>query len=120
MSEELGLPDDEGGRGFLLVRWVAVAAEGAADETAQVSADLLAAGPVDRGVLTDGLGDLAGDDPELIVAEDVDGALVGAEGIVEGDLILGETETVAARMGLLHLGGEVNQGGFHSAVMVAG
>ena len=62
-------------------RGVAVAAEDAADEAAEVGAGVLADGPVDGGVVADGVGDLAGDDAELVVAEDLDGAVVDAEGV---------------------------------------
>ena len=56
---------------------VAVLAEDAFDEHAQVRADVLAHGPVDGCVGADGGHDLARDGAEGFVSEDLDGAVVG-------------------------------------------
>ena len=54
--------DDSGDGLFLEIGWVAVFAEEALDHGPEAGAGLFADGPVDAGVLADGLGDLAGND----------------------------------------------------------
>ena len=79
--------EDGLGGSFLLVGWIAMAAEDAADEAAEVGADVFAEGPVDRDVVADGVDEFAGDVAKGFVAEDLDGAVVGFEGVVEGEVV---------------------------------
>ena len=55
LGEDFGLFEDCLGGLFLLVGWVAVFAEGAADEAAEVGSDVFAEGPVDGDVVADGV-----------------------------------------------------------------
>jgi hypothetical protein len=52
--------------------------------------------PVDGGVAADGHGQLLGDLAQSLVAKHGHGAVVGAERVVEGKLVLGEPELLAA------------------------
>jgi hypothetical protein len=108
-AHELGLLNNKIGGGVLLAGRVAVLAQDAADQAAQVGAGGFADSPVDGGVVADGLGDLAGDDAELGITEDINRAVVGGEGVVEGDLVFGEAERFAALAGLVHFLGQIDQ-----------
>jgi hypothetical protein len=69
------LEDGEGGLlGF--VGGVAVVAEDAPDEAAEVGADGLFDGPIDGDVAADGGDEFLGDGTKLLVAENLDGAIV--------------------------------------------
>ncbi len=68
-------------------------------DEAQLRAGALAGGPVDGHVAANRLDQLAGDGAELVVAEDLDGALVLREGVVERDLVVGQPEILAAPSG---------------------
>ena len=46
----------------------------------------------------DGLDELAGDRAQRLVAEDLDGAVVRLEGVVEGELVVVEANVVSARI----------------------
>ena len=61
-----------------------------------MGAHVLADGPIDRDVGADRRDQLPGDGAEGIIAEDLDGAVVGFEGVVEGDFIIAEPERFAA------------------------
>jgi len=62
---------------------IAVLAENAFDYDTELGADGLLDGPVDGDVPADGLDQFAGDRLEGVVAEDLDGVVVGFEGVVE-------------------------------------
>ena len=56
------------------------------------------------------LGDqFGGDDFELVVAHRLHGAFVGGEGIVKGDLVVGQAEVFAAFGGGVHFLGQLDQ-----------
>ena len=59
-------------------------AEDAADQDAHV----LSQGPVDGDVAANRLDELAGDVAQGLVAEDLDGAVVDAEGVLERQLVV--------------------------------
>ncbi len=89
----------------LLVGRVAVLAEAALHEDAEVGPDVLADGPVDGDVGLDGGHQLAGDVAQRLVAEHGHGGVVGLERVVEGQLVLGQAQRPrrarrAARMSL--------------------
>ena len=42
----------------------------------------------------------------VVVAEDLDGAIVGFERVVEGELVFGKAERLAARVGVAHILGK--------------
>ena len=71
-------------------------AQDALDESAEVGADVLAQGPVDGDVASDGRDELAGDAAQRLVAQNLDGAVVDPERVVEGELVVGEAEGFAA------------------------
>jgi hypothetical protein len=82
--------EDGLGGGLLEVGWVAVLAEDAFDDDAHFGADAFFDGPVDGGVAADGFVEFVGDEGELFVSEDFDGAAVVGEGVVEGEFVFGE------------------------------
>jgi hypothetical protein len=98
---------EHGPDGLVLeVGGVAVLVEDALHHHADLGLGALAEGPVDRYALAD-LGDqLGGDQLELGVAHRLDGGVVGGEGVVEGDLVVGQAELFAALAGGVHLFGE--------------
>jgi hypothetical protein len=109
---------------LLLVRRVAVLAQDALDEHAELGANVLAQGPVDGHVGAHGLDELARDAAQGRVAEHGHGAVVRLEGVVEGELVLREAELLAARVGLAHVARELDQlldhlRGLDRAVLVA-
>ena len=69
LGEGFGLFEDGEGGLFLSVRRVAVFAEEAADEAAEVGADVFAAGPVDGDVVADGVDEFTGDVAEGTLSE---------------------------------------------------
>jgi len=85
----------------LLVRRVAVLSEDALDDDSELGADVFPDGPVDGDVGSDGFDELAGDALKGFVAEDGDRAVVGLEGVVEGELVVVQTEIFAAVSALL-------------------
>lgn len=101
--------DDGGGGLGLEVRGIAILAEDAFDGGAHFGADAVFDGPVDGGVGADGFEEFVGDEGELFVAEDFDGALVFGEGVVEGEFFGGEAELFAALVGVAHVVGEFDQ-----------
>ncbi len=90
LGEDFGLFEDCLGGLFLLVGRVAVSAEDAADEAAEICADVFAERPVDGDVVADGVDEFAGDVAQGFVAEDLDGAVVGFERVVEGQFVFRE------------------------------
>ena len=78
-------------------------------EAAQVGADVLAQGPVDGDVAADGRDQLAGDAAEGLVAEHLHRAVVDAERVVEGKLVVRETEGFAAGAGFAQLARDGDQ-----------
>ena len=63
-------------------------AEDPLDEHTKVGSDVLADRPVDRDVRTNLICQLARNRKQLSLAEDCHGAVVGFEGIVEGEFVL--------------------------------
>ena len=96
-------------RFLLLVRWVAVLAEDAPNQPAEVCTYILAERPVDGDVAPDGLDELAGDVSERLVSEHLDCAVIGLQCVVEGQLVLGQSELLAACIGLPHFLREFDQ-----------
>jgi hypothetical protein len=84
---------------LLLVGRAAVLAEDAADGAAQVGADAFLDGPVVGHVAVQGYDQVAGDGAQGVVAEDLDGAVVDAQGVVEGELVFAEAQVFAALAG---------------------
>ena len=72
---------------FLFVGRVAVPTENAAHQDSKVSADVFTERPVDGNVVADGVDKLAGDVPQRLVAQDLHGAVVGLQSVVEGKLV---------------------------------
>lgn len=108
---------------LLLVGRIAVFAEDTLDEHAQLRADVFADGPVDGDVFAHRFDQLPRDGAEGFVAQDLDGAVVGFEGVVEGELVGGEPELLAAGACCAQLFGELDQlfdhlRGFDGAVLV--
>ena len=61
-----------------------------------VGADAFFHCPVDGDAAVHRFDEVAGDGAEGGVAEDLDGAVIDAEGVVEGELVFGEAEGFAA------------------------
>ena len=87
MGEGFGLFEDGAGGFFLLVGRVAVSAEDAADEAAEVGADVFAEGPVDGDVFVDGVLQLAGDVVEGFIVEALHCYFVGFNGVLKGEFV---------------------------------
>ena len=99
-------------------------AEDTPDQAAEVGADVFAQGPVDGDVAADGAYQFPGEVATGLVAQHLDGAVVGFEGVVEGDFVVGKPELIATSTGLPQVAGKLDQfldhlGGFDSAVVVA-
>jgi hypothetical protein len=88
---------------------VAVLAEDALDEHAQLRTDVVANRPVDRDVLANRLDELPRDRAQRVVTEDLDRAVVGFQRVVERELIVGESELLASRSGCAHILRELDQ-----------
>ena len=83
--------------------------EDALHQAAEVRADVFADGPVDLHVLPDGLDQFAGDVAQRLVAEDLHGAVVRLERVVEGEFVFGEAQLLASGGRLAHVAGELEQ-----------
>ena len=94
---------------LLFVGRVAVAGEDALDQPAQVGPHALSHGPVDGDGVAHRLQQLPGDGPQGLVAQHGHGAVVGLQGVVEGQLLLGQAQVVAPGGGLPHVSGQVEQ-----------
>jgi hypothetical protein len=88
---------------------VAVLAEDPLDEDPQLRPDVVADRPVDRDVRADGGGQLTGDRQQLGLTEDRHRAVVRFEGVVEGELVIGEAQFDTARVGRAHVGRQGDQ-----------
>ena len=71
----------------LFVRRIAVFPEDTTDQPTKVRPHVLTQRPVDCDVVTYGLDQLAGDVAQSLIAEHLDRAVVGFEGVVEGEFI---------------------------------
>jgi len=97
-------------RCLLLLVWrVAVLAQTALDEHAELGPHILTQGPVDGDVAADGLDGLLGNGAQRLVAQHLDGAVVGFQRVVERQLVLRESELLAAGVRLAHVLGELDQ-----------
>lgn len=65
-------------------------------------------GPIDGEVLMDHVEQLTGDDPQAFITEDLDSTVIGLEGIIESDLIIGEVQLFSTFLGLTHLLGKLD------------
>ena len=86
-----------------------MSAQDAADQSAEVGADVFAQRPVDGDVAADRFDELTGDVAQRIVSEHLHRAVVGLQRVVEGQLVFGETELFSSRVGLSHLPGKLDQ-----------
>jgi len=77
------------GDGFAL-GWVAVLEQHTLDEAAEVRAHVLPLGPVDRHITLHGLHQLPSDPFQGRLAEHLHRAVVGLQGVVEGEFFFGE------------------------------
>src|SRR5208282_4891481 len=94
---------------FLLIRRVAVFAQDALDEHAQLGTDVFAHCPVDTRILSYRRDQLAGDRLERRLAQHLDRAVVGFESVVKRELLFRKPELLAARIRRAHLLGECDQ-----------
>jgi len=94
---------------LLLVGRVAVLAQQALDHHPHLRPCALAQVPVDGRVAPDGRDQLLRDLLERDVAEHGHGAVVGLEGVVEGQPVVAQAELVAAALGLAHFCGQLDQ-----------
>ena len=83
-----------------------MAVEDAFDEDADFGAGAFAVLPVDGDGFADLLDEFGSDDFEFVVAHDFFGAVVGGEGVVEGDFFVVEAEVFAAFGGGVEVFGE--------------
>jgi len=81
-----------------------VLAEDPLDEDPKLRPDVVADRPVDRDVRADGGGQLTGDRQQLGLTEDRHRAVVRFEGVVEGELVIGEAQFDTARVGRAQVG----------------
>jgi hypothetical protein len=76
----------------------------ALDAAAQVGAGGFAHGPVDDGGVADSRRDFSGDGSQLEITQDVNGAVISGESVVEGDFVPGEAERIAPFAGCSEIG----------------
>jgi hypothetical protein len=81
------------------VRRVAILAEDALHQHPEMSADVVADRPVDGHILADSIDQFAGNHLEGVVAKDLDGAVVGLQGVVECQFITGQPQLLTSRAG---------------------
>src|SRR5271166_3624506 len=108
---------------LLLVWRIPVLSQQPPHDGAHLGAGALFHGPVDGDVVPHGLDQLTGDSAEGFITQDFDGAVVDFQGIVEGQLVVGQAKVLAPLMGLPHLSGQLDQlrdhlGGLDGAVLV--
>ena len=74
----------------------------ALDHRPELGADVLSQRPVDSDVVPHGVDQFTGDVTERVVAEHLHRAIVGLQRVVEGQLVLAETEFLTTGVGLPH------------------
>ena len=84
-------------------------AQDAPDQHAELGAHVLAEGPVDGDVAPHGLHQLAGDAAQRVVAEDLNGAVVGLQRVVEGQLVLGQPQPFSTGVVFVHVLRQLDQ-----------
>ena len=94
--EHLGLLQDGLHGGVLKVGRVAVLAEYVFDQNAHACPRRLPVLPVHGGITFQAAQKLMGNDAKLVVAHDLNRALVLGQGVIEGDFLLAETLLFAA------------------------
>ena len=94
------------------------------DQNPHLRPDSLSDRPVDGHIVPHGAEQLLGDDAKRFVAENLHGAVVHLQCVIEGNLILCESERFPSATSLAHVLGEGNQllddlGGFDGPVLVS-
>ena len=94
---------------FLLVGRVAVFAQDAPDQDPELGADIFPQRPVYGYVASDGFDQFLCNGTERLVSQHLHGTVVGFQGIVEGQLILGQAKPFASVFGFPHVPGQLDQ-----------
>src|ERR1700735_1514658 len=108
---------------LLFVGWVTVLAEDALDHCAELGANALLCGPVNRHVSTNGIHEFASNLFQRVVTENFNSAVVHFERVVERQFFVAEAQILTALIGFPHVPSEVHQflndlGGLNGAILV--
>ena len=109
VAQNLCLFQDKLGGPCLFVGWIAVATQDALDDDSHLSPHVLAHGPVNGHAPLDGPDKFLRNDPQRFIAQNGHGTVVDFQGVVEGNLVVGESELLATLFGLAHLPGQGDQ-----------